>query len=304
MDVDPTVALTHGFPFWGVVHFCKCVLVHGQLVIWQTWRTEETTPVHEGGVDPLFLHGHGVRCCGHTFIGRYADDFHFACICQINCFGEAGGQSRDFAGQQCCHGFTACIIRDVLHTKGIFASRFHHHGCNQVVHAAWNRATADGGFGWVCVIGCHQVSHVVDGAVFVHNQSGVVADGACNESQVTEVVWENAGQGADHDWGGVHHQCAVVAVGVFDQVTNGFTAAAARHVFVRCIAHDTGFGKSFAGATCSAVPAATCAARDQEVDAVYGFFRHSLARECECCHSSGHQGATAHGQFHHFSPPN
>ena len=82
-------------------------------------------------------------------------------------------------------------------------------------------------------------------------------------------MWKHTGERANDDRCRVDHQCAMLAVGVFDQIADRFTAAAAGHVFIRCRAHEARFGQRFAGPACGSVPTTAGAAGDEEVDAVY-----------------------------------
>ena len=77
---------------------------------------------------------------------------------------------------------------------------------------------------------------------------------------------KNARQRADHNRGRIDHQRAVVAVCIFDQITDGFTATATGHVFVRCGADQARLGQRLACAASSAIPTAAGTAGDQEVD--------------------------------------
>ena len=95
MNVDPAIARPHGFPFLGLIHLGNRVLIHGKLVLGQARGAEKATPVHECGVDALFLHGGGVGIGVHALVGGHAEDFHLTGLGQCDGFGETGGKRLD-----------------------------------------------------------------------------------------------------------------------------------------------------------------------------------------------------------------
>ena len=304
MDVDPTVARAHGFPFGRVIHLGDCILIGRNLLCRHARRTKEPTPVHELGFDPLFHHGGGIGVCADALWCCDANDFDFTRVRQINRLGKAGGQGRNFAGQQGCHGFAACVIGNVLYSQRVFASGFHDHGCDQVVHAAWHRAAANCCRRRIGVIGCQQVCHRIYRAVLAHHDGCVITNGARDQRQVAEVLRENARERADDDGRRVDHQRPLVAVRILDQKADGLAAAAARHVFVGCRADQTCACQGFARTACCSVPTATGTTGDQKVDAVDDLMaiRHCLSAKAHGQRSTK-QGPTAQFKLIHVILP-
>ena len=174
-----------------------------------------------------------------------------------------------------------------------------------MVHTAGHRAAANSCAIGIGIIGGQQVRHGVQRAIGRGHDGGIVANGARHQRQVAEIVREHTGERADHDRGGVHHQRAVVALGVFDQVADGLAAAAAGHVLIRCGANEACIGQRLARAARGAVPAATGAAGDQKVNAVQHLVATGQCRGAKGhgCGRSNDQGATAQFQCHQIFLP-
>ena len=173
-----------------------------------------------------------------------------------------------------------------------------------MVHAARHGTTANRDARRIRLIGRYQITHRLDVGTRRNNQGCVIADGPGYQGQIAEVVWEYTGQRADHDRCGIDHQRAMIAGGILDEIADGLTAAAARHVFVRGLTNEACLCQRLTRAAGRAVPAATSAAGDQKVDRVDDLMAIGDSRASDpCCQRCGDECTPRNCPCFHFFLP-
>ena len=193
-------------------------------------------------------------------------------------FAEAGRKRVGFARQKRRHRLAAGVERQVVYFFRVRARGLESHRRHQMIHAARHRAAGDGEIVRAFFVKGDEIGKALDRAVGFDDKRGVVADDAGDRREIAETVRKPPDQRADDNRRRIDYQRVVVAGGVFDEIADGFAAAAARHVFVGRLSEQAGFCERFADSARGPVPAAAGAAGDEKMR----FFRRlaPLAPSC------------------------
>ena len=116
------------------------------------------------------------------------------------------------------------------------------------------------------LVGACEVAEGPEGGVFPDDDGGVVADDSGDGGEVAEVLRKDLLQRADDDGGGSHHQ-GFAALGCgFNQMGDGFSPAAAGHVFVGGVPQQSAFGEGLPGSAGGSVPSPAGPAGNEKVN--------------------------------------